>query len=177
MTCSVYIAMSLDGFIARPDGGNDWLHRPEYANTPFNGIQYVDFIRTIDTIVMGRKSFEKVVSFNPWPYEGTPVVVLTDTGTHVPQHLHAHVRTMSGAPRQIVTRLYAEGLEHLYIDGGVTIQRFLADGLVGDLTVTIIPILLGEGIPLFSPEGPETSLTLLGAEKSDNGFVQVRYRI
>lgn len=177
MTCSVYIATSLDGYIARSDGDISWLHRPEYSASPMKGVHYRDFIRDIDAIVMGRKTFEKVLAFNPWPYDSTQLVVLSDISVSVPQHLSGKVRVMAGEPANVVNALSGEGKQRLYIDGGVTIQRFLAAGLIDDVTITIIPVLLGDGIPLFASGIPEAQLTLTGCDASENGFVQVRYEL
>lgn len=175
--CSVYIATSVDGFIARPDGAIDWLERPEYAASKLNGLQYGAFIATVDTIVMGRNTFEKVLSFDHWPYEGTPVVVLSGQNLHIPDHLAGKSSASSGAPEQIVSRLAAEGKKHLYIDGGKTIQRFLEARQIHEITITRIPILLGSGIPLFGSTGIEQSLKLIAATASENGFVQERYAL
>lgn len=118
LKCSVYIATSVDGFIARPDGDIDWLHRPEYADLPTPGLTYDDFIATVDTLVMGRNTFEKALSFDPWPYVGLPVVVLSHRPLDIPVALAAAVRQMAGSPAEVVAQLAAEGRQHLYIDGG-----------------------------------------------------------
>jgi dihydrofolate reductase len=141
------------------------------------GLQYPDFIRTVDSLVMGHNTFEKVLTFEPWPYAGTPVVVLSDSAVSVPRHLTDHVRIMSGEPATVVNALAAEGKQHLYIDGGVTIQRFFSAGLISDVTITIIPVILGDGIPLFASGIPEAQLTLVDCQSSENGFVQVRYTL
>ncbi len=110
MLCSVYIASSVDGFIARPDGDVEWLHRPEYTAVPFNGLQYEEFIASVDTLVMGRHSFEKVVSFEPWPYENTAVVVLSSQpDLAIPAPLQDKVRVMRGEATAVVAQLAAEG--------------------------------------------------------------------
>lgn len=175
VTCSVYIATSVDGFIAKPDGDIDWLHQPEYARAPLKGLSYEDFIATVDALVMGRHTFEKVLSFARWPYEGTPVVVLSSKALDIPEHVKGKVSVRSGSPAEVVSDLEAEGKRHLYIDGGATIQRFLKAGLIHDITITRIPVLLGAGIPLFDAFGVEVPLRLVAATSSDNGFVQVRY--
>jgi len=175
--CSVYIAASVDGFIATPDGGVEWLDWPEYSAAPLRGLSFAEFTTTVDGLVMGRKSFEKVLSFGSWPYEGIPVVALSSTNVTVPPHLVDAVRLESGAPQEIVERLAKAGMRHLYIDGGVTIQRFLQAKLIHELTITRIPVLLGAGIPLFGNAGPVQKLTLLEAVASENGFVQERYRV
>ncbi len=177
ITCSVYIAASVDGFIARPDGDIDWLLRPEYATDQMHGLSYEAFISTVDTLVMGRHSFEKALTFEPWPYEGMSVVVLSSRSLAIPTPLQNKVRVMNQDPVSLVTQLAAEGKQHLYIDGGQTIQRFLQAGLLNELTITYIPLLLGAGIPLFGVLGQEVSLRLLAATPSPNGFVQVRYAV
>ncbi|PAU75416.1 dihydrofolate reductase family protein [Halomonas salipaludis] len=173
--CSVYIAASVDGFIATPDGGVEWLEKPEYSAVPMEGLSYDEFISTVDALVMGRNTFEKVLTFGAWPYEGTPVVVLSSAELAIPEHLGDAVRHESGEPKEIVERLAKAGMRHLYIDGGVTIQRFLKDKLINELTITRIPVLLGAGLPLFGDAGPEQKLKLSQATASDNGFVQERY--
>lgn len=175
--CSVYVGTSVDGFIAKPGGDIEWLERPEYSVSGMKGLRYEDFIATIDVLVMGRNSFEKAVSFSDWPYENTPVVVLSSRKLTVPDRLQGKVRVASGSPEQIVSMLAAEGKRHLYIDGGITIQRFLKARLINEITITLVPILLGEGIPLFGPIGGEQPLRLIDAVASDNGFVQVRYEV
>lgn len=177
MKCSVYIAASVDGFIARPDGDIEWLHRPAYAQAPLKGLTYEDFTATVDAVVMGRHTFEKVLSFGFWPFEGREVVVLSHTLQAVPEHLTGKAVLRRGEPQQLVAQLAAEGKRHLYIDGGATAQRFLDAGLVDELTITRIPVLLGEGIPLFSGKGREWDLRLIGAYASENGFVQERYAL
>jgi dihydrofolate reductase len=175
--CSVFVATSVDGFIARPGGDIEWLDRPEYAASDPKGLSYDAFIATVDGLVMGRNTFEKVLTFGSWPYEGIPVVVLSSRRLDVPAHLQGRVRMDSGAPEALVAQLASEGKRHLYIDGGMTIQRFLQARLIREITITRIPILLGDGIPLFGAIGIELPLRLVEATASDNGFVQVRYSV
>ncbi|HYD96560.1 MAG TPA: dihydrofolate reductase family protein [Noviherbaspirillum sp.] len=177
MKCSVYIAASVDGFIARPDGDIEWLHHPDYAEAKLNGLSYDDFISTVDGIVMGRYTFEKALSFGFWPYEGKPVIVLSSRGVAIPGELEGKVSLCSGSPDEIVEKLGTQGFNHLYIDGGITIQRFLNTGLINELTITRIPILLGRGIPLFHHGEKEQTLRLISADVSENGFVQERYEV
>jgi len=171
------MATSVDGFIAKSDGDIEWLHRPEYLESDLNGLQYDEFISTVDTLVMGRNSFEKVLTFDAWPYEETPVVVVTSRELTIPEHLQGKVSAESGDPKKLVSKFESEGKQHLYIDGGKTIQRFLQEGLINEITITRIPILLGDGISLFDSFGVETSLRLIAATASENGFVQVRYEV
>ena len=175
--CSVYVATSVDGFIAKPNGDIEWLHQPEYSGSAMEGLSYDDFIATVDALVMGRNTFEKVLSFGSWPYEGTPVIVLSSSKLDIPEHLKGQVRVESGDPVDLAAMLGSEGKQHLYIDGGVTIQRFLQAGLIHEITITRIPILLGAGISLFDAFAIEVPLRLVAATSSDNGFVQVRYEV
>lgn len=177
MKCSVYCAASLDGFIAKLDDNVDWLQKPEYSQSPMKGLVYDEFISTVDALVMGRRTFEKALSFGKWPYDGTPVVVLSKRPLRIPLELHGKVRTDAGQPQEIVSGLEAEGMRHIYVDGGRTLQGFLQAGCINELTITIIPILLGAGIPLFGSMGVEVQLRLLEATPSENGFVQVRYEV
>ena len=182
IACSVYIATSVDGFIARPDGDIEWLHNPEYADAAFNGLDYKDFMSTVDAIVMGRNSYEKVRTFGFWPYEGVPVIVLTRRSMEIPSELQGKIRVENATPEQLVSTLESEGMKHLYIDGGVTIQGFLKAGLITELVLTRIPVLLGAGISLFGEAGfgeagKDVPLKLIATAQSENGFVQVRYKV
>ena len=175
--CSVYIATSVDGYIARPDGDIDWLHKPEYADVKFNGLEYDDFMSSVDVLVMGRNSYDNVRTFGFWPYEKIPVVVLTSRSLEIPNELVGKITVENSSPKQLLSMLESQGKTHAYIDGGITIQRFLASGLIDEITVTRIPVLLGSGISLFSESGPELPLRLISSASSENGFVQVRYAI
>lgn len=175
--CSVFIAASIDGFIARPDGDIEWLHRPEYESSGLNGITYENFIATVDALVMGRKTLEKVLSFPEWPYEGTPVIALSHKTLEIPVHLQGKVEVLAADVSTLVELLAERGMKHLYIDGGQTIQAFLDAGLLNELIITRIPILLGQGVPLFSQDGRSGNLRHIDTCASDNGFVQSRYAV
>jgi dihydrofolate reductase len=170
MKASVFIAASLDGFIAREDGGLDWL--PTDTGESYG---YHEFIATVDAIVMGRKSFEIVLGFDPWPYGSKPVVVLSSTPGKLKAPAGASCEFMSGSPHEIVARLAQRGMQHLYIDGGVTIQRFLQAGLIQRLIITRIPVLLGRGIPLFGPLSHDIRLEHMGTRSYPDGLVQSEY--
>lgn len=175
--CSVFIATSVDGFIARRDGALDWLTKPEFLDQRGLGLPYERFIATVDAIVMGRKTFETARDFPEWPYEGRTVVVLSARELALPPRLHGKVVADGGAPAAIAARLAAAGHRHLYIDGGQTIRRFLAAGLIGELTLTRVPVLLGDGIPLFAADGGDSRLEHLQTSAAANGLVQSRYRV
>ncbi len=174
--CSVFIATSLDGFIARTNGSIDWL---ETAASRVSGDDYGyrDFFKSIDAIVMGRLSFETALSFPTWPYGKRDVVVLTRTLPSTSSAYPDTVTTSSEDPATIITRLTRQGLTRFYIDGGKTIQSFLKANLIDELIITIVPVLLGEGIPLFGPLGGDVTVELVSSKSYPCGFVQNRYRV
>lgn len=174
MRCSVFIATSLDGFIARPDGDIDWLSGGSFDG-PDEDYGYKAFIATVDTIVMGRGTFEKVLTFGSWPYGVMPVVVLSSRGVVIPEAISGTVRDTSGTPAEVVAELERAGVKRAYVDGGVTIQRFLAAGKIDDLTITRIPVLLGAGLPLFGAVPHDVRLTHVSTRAFPSGLVQSRY--
>lgn len=173
---SVYIATSLDGFIARPDGDIEWLHEVE----PIGGDDdagYGAFFDSIDVLVMGRGSFEKVVEFDPWPYGSKPVVVLSKSLTEVPEKLRDSVRIDASPAQELVEKLSGEGYKRIYLDGGKVIQSYLRAGLVDDMTLTTIPVLIGDGRPLFGPLEQDIKLRLIETKSWNNGMVQSKYEV
>ena len=175
MKASVFIAATLDGYIATPDGDIDFLNQHPSTN-PDEDFGYHAFIDTVDAIVMGRKSFEKVLSFDcDWPYVNIPVFVLSGSGVTVPSALTEHVQVLNGDAASISEQLKTRGFKHLYIDGGQTIQGFLAAGLIQELTR--IPTLLGKGIHLFGDLAQALQLMPIHTQQYDNGYVQTRYQV
>lgn len=142
----VYIATSLDGFIATSDGGLDWLD--EIPNPEKSDFGYAEFMSGIDAIVMGRNTFQKALTFGFWPYD-KPVYVLSKSKVDVPKELEDKAKTISGNPKELVDQLNKLGYQNLYIDGGITIQGFLEADLIDEMIITRVPVLLGNGIPLF----------------------------
>ena len=175
ISCSVFIATSVDGYIAKPDGSTDWLHNEEYsiAGEDFG---YEHFMTQVDALIMGRKTFETVLTFPDWPY-AKPVVVLTDSGIQIPVHLKEKVIGMNGAPDHILKELEARGWNSFYIDGGITISEFLSYGKITNIIITQIPILLGDGVPLFQKINKEIHLELKDSRSFSNGFVQTTYTV
>ena len=169
---SVFVGTSLDGFIARPNGDFDFL-------APWEGEEhgYHAFMATVDTIVMGRNTYEKVLTFDDWPYGGTPVVVLSTRAIELPRSSAAIVERMSGRPREIVSRLAARGAKHLYVDGGITVQRFLHEGLIQRLIITRVPVLIGTGIPLFGAVPRDIRLHHIATREYPSGMVQSEYTV
>lgn len=174
MRCSVFIAASLDGFIARSDGGIDWLPSGSDSGEDYG---YGDFIATVDVLVIGRKTYEVATSFLRWPYGKRPVYVLSKGYPETGRDLSETVIGTSAQPEQVVRLLADKGLRHAYVDGGKTIQGFLQAGLIKDMTITRIPILLGEGIPLFGKTGQDIRLHHVETEAYPNGFVRSRYEV
>ncbi len=175
--CSVFIATSLDGFIARPDGSLDWLDDANTTVPAGTELGYEPFMRTIDVLVIGRNTYDKVLTFGAWPYGSKRVVVLTRRPITIDPALADRVSASAEDPAALWARLGAEGAQRVYVDGGVTIQRFLAAGLIDNLTITVIPVVLGAGIPLFGPTGRDVALTLFDVTHYPFGFVQLRYRV
>ena len=173
--CSVFIATSLDGFISRPDGSIDWLNAANSAVPPGEDCGYSEFIRTVDALVMGRNTFELALRFEEWPYPQTRVVVLTSRPLPVHPSLPPLVTSSSETPTKLIARLTAEGCSHLYIDGGKTIQAFLAAGLIDQITITVVPVLLGQGRPLFGALPFDRVFTLQSSRAYPFGFVQSTY--
>ncbi|WP_131781877.1 dihydrofolate reductase family protein [Legionella gresilensis] len=175
--CSVFIAISVDGFIARQDGAIDWLMK---ANTQASSNEdggYHSFIQTVDALVMGRKSFAKVLTFDEWPYGNLPVIVLSSKPIIIPNNLQHTVSNSSERPTALVKRLASRGFKHLYIDGGNTIQRFLTESLINELTITLTPVLIGSGRTLFGYLPKDVPLKHIETKNLSGGFVQLKYCI
>jgi dihydrofolate reductase len=173
MTGIVYIATSLDGFIARIDGGLDWLPTPSGDDD----LGFGNFFETIDALVMGRNTYDKVLSFDAWAYGNTPVVVLTHRPLKQPEDPTACVERMSGSPEQIVAQLSKRSFNNLYIDGGQTIQEFMRAGQIHRVIITRVPVLLGQGIPLFGESREDVRLKCIRVERLSNGLEQAEYEV
>ncbi len=172
----VFIATSVDGFIARDDGGIDWLLRLHARVPEGEDCGYAAFIAGVQAIVMGRRSFEQALAFDPWPY-ALPVVVMARRGVAVPDALQGRVSVSADAPQGLLERLGAEGVARVYLDGGQLVQAFLREGLVDELTVTTVPVLLGRGRSLFGELPADVDLELLDSRAWPFGFVQNRWRV
>jgi dihydrofolate reductase len=175
--CSAFIATSLDGFIARPDGGLDWLDQANAKVPAGEDCGYAEYVSSVDAIVMGRRSFEKVLTFAAWPYGETPVYVLSRTLDSVPDGAPSSVALHAGPPEALLEFARARGHERLYVDGGATVSAFVNAGLLREITITVIPVLLGAGRPLFAALAEEIPLRHLSTRCYPFGFVQIRYAI
>ena len=170
----VYIATSLDGFIATIDGGIDWLN--DIPNPDQSDYGFAEFMNGIDALVMGRNTFEKVLSFGMWPYE-KPVFVASGSLSSLPSSVEGKAFLLKGTPKDMITTLNEKGYKNLYIDGGAVIQSFLNEDLIDELIVTTVPVLLGGGIPLFGSLPRQSKLKLIGSEVLLNQLVKTHYRV
>jgi len=172
MRASVFCATSLDGYIARINDGLDWL--PGDDCEPHG---YEEFIATVDCLIIGRKTYEVVLGFGAWPYGKKPVFVLSRTMKGLRPPEGAVCELISGTPREIVDILENRGLQHAYVDGGVTIQGFLEAGLIQRMTITRIPVLIGSGIPLFGKLSRDVRLQHVATRSYASGLVQSEYTL
>lgn len=174
-TGHVFIATSLDGFVARTDHQLDWLLKQETAGEDHG---YDEHIARVDGLVMGRGSFETLMTFDKWPYD-KPVVVMSKTMTaaDVPAELEGKVRVTDLDPPELMRALHADGWSRAYVDGGKVVQSFIKLGLVEDIVLTLIPILIGDGVRLFGEIDADIDLELVGSRSYESGLVQVRYRL
>lgn len=177
VACSVFIATSLDGYIAREDGSIDWLDDANASSPSTEDFGFDAFLASVDALIMGRHTFESVLGFDEWPYGTTPVIVMSSTMHEPPTSAPTTVSVSDETPHALVARLSTEGYAHLYIDGGVTIQRFLDARLIDEVTITTIPVLLGSGRPLFGPFTRDIYLEHVRTWSARNGFVQTTYRV
>ena len=172
MPASVFIATSLDGFIARSNGDLDWL--PAGGGEPHG---YDEFMASVDALVIGRKTFETVLNFAVWPYGEKRVVVLSSRSVDLSTAPGGVVEQMAGPPAEIVSKLAASGAHNLYVDGGITIQRFLRAGLVERLIITRVPVLIGDGIPLFGALTRDLRLRHVATQHYPSGLVKSEYHV
>lgn len=172
MTVSVFVGISVDGFMARPNGDLDFL--PAGGGEPHG---YDEFMASVDALVIGRKTFETVLAFAAWPYGRKRVVVLSSQPVDLSGVRGGVVEQMAGAPAEIVSKLAASGAHHLYVDGGITIQGFLRAGLVQRLIITRVPVLIGDGIPLFGTLPRDIQLRHVRTQHYPSGLVKTEYHI
>jgi len=167
----VFVGTSVDGFIARLNGDLDFL--PPGGGEPHG---YDEFMASVDALVIGRNTFETVLAFEEWPYGPKPVFVLsTRPLPHAPKG--AVVDHMSGEPAEILKQLEARGIRHVYVDGGITVQRFLQAGLIQRLIITRVPVLIGGGIPLFGALPRDVVLRHVATRHYASGLVQSEYDV
>jgi len=173
----VFIAISLDGFISRPDGSIDWLNQAYTLIPEGEDLGFRDFMDKTDALVMGRNTFAQALTFSEWLYSEKMVVVMSHKSIKIPEALKESVITSSEAPAVLLNWLALRGARQVYVDGGQTIQSFLREGLISELTITTIPILLGAGKPLFGSLNADIKLMHIFTKPYPFGFVQSRYAV
>jgi dihydrofolate reductase len=171
MKATVFVGTSVDGFIARRNGAFDFL--PEGGGEPHG---YDEFMASVDVLVIGRNTFEQLRGFQTWPYGAKRVVVLSSRAIDTNVR-GATLEHMSGSPAQVTQRLAASGAQHAYIDGGITVQRFLRAGLIQRLIITRVPVLIGEGIPLFGVLPHDVRLQHVLTTTYSGGLVKSEYEV
>ncbi|HEV2114394.1 MAG TPA: dihydrofolate reductase family protein [Terriglobales bacterium] len=172
MKLSVFCGVSVDGFLARPNHALDF--RDAGGQEPHG---FEEFYGSVDVLVIGRKTFEVVLTFGKWAYGKKPVVVLSSRPLDFSSVKGGVVEQMAGEPRAIAAQLKARGFKHAYIDGGITIQRFLAAGVINRMVITRVPVLIGSGIPLFGPVPRDISLRHVATRCYGGGLVQSEYEV
>jgi dihydrofolate reductase len=165
--------VSVDGFLARPDDGLDFLHTGEQEPHGFK-----EFLTSVDVVVIGRRTFEVVLKLGHLElYGNKPVIVLSSRPLDFSSVKGGVVEKMSGEATEIVKQLKSRGFKHAYIDGGITIQRFLAAGCIDRLVITRVPVVIGAGIPLFGPVPRDIYLRHVATRSYNGGLVQSEYEI
>jgi dihydrofolate reductase len=172
MLTSVFVGTSVDGFLARPNDALDFLSPS--GDEPHG---YTEFIATVDVIVIGRRTFEVVLAFPAWPYGKKQVIALSGRSLDFSSIRGGMVDQMAGSPAEIVSKLSARGFKHAYVDGGVTIQHFLRAGQIQRLTITRVPVLIGQGIPLFGALPKDIHLRHIETKSYSSGLVKTEYEI
>jgi len=171
MNASVFVGTSLDGFLARPNGEFDFLF-PSGDETHGHD----EFMATVDALVMGRNTFEVVCRMAEWPYGNKPVIVLSNRPL-APPPPGVTIEQMAGTPREVIERLAGRGHKHIYVDGGIAIQRFLDAGVINRIVITRVPVLIGDGIPLFGPTHRDIVLEHIATRTYATGLVQSEYAV
>jgi dihydrofolate reductase len=185
LKCSAFIATSVDGYIASRDGAVDWLESAGYPEADdredIGDGGFAAYMASVDCMIMGRKCMETLAEFNltpeQWPYGNIPIYALSNTIRQPPESLGNRVKMYSGNITQLLETLTSEGLQHAYIDGGATITSFLQLGYLNEICVTQVPILLGDGMPLFGKLDRNVKLEKAEATVFSNDFIQWKYRI
>lgn len=169
-TISVYIAMSIDGYIARQDGSLDWL---DQVGDPNEDYGFQNLLASIDGVILGRNTYEVAASVVDWPYKGKKIIVLSNSL----QSVREEAELFCGDLTQLVAQLHDEGIKHVWVDGGVTISQFLDLQMVDFMTLSIIPIILGAGMPLFNVIDKEIPCCLISSQSYPSGLAQLKYEI
>ena len=174
---SVFIATSIDGFIARKDGNLDWLDRANEKVSEGEDCGYKAFMAAVDVLVMGRKTFDKVLSFGSWPYGDKKVWVLSRGEVTIPEQIQSTVQFTNKQPTELLAELETQEVKHVYVDGGATIQSFLQCNLIDNVTITMAPVAIGTGIALFGDLRSDIVLNHKETNTFEGGYVQLSYAL
>lgn len=184
MKCSVFIATSTDGYIATEDGDVNWLHTAGKQDVDMgdnSDLGFKKYIDSVDCMIMGRKSMEKIASFSlpieQWPYKNLSIFVLSSTLTEIPSGIHGPTEIYNGDVPTLLEKLSNKGFKHAYIDGGSTITSFLNLGLIDKMCITLAPVILGKGKPLFGTLQKQIKLDTISAIAYPNNFIQTNYTV
>jgi dihydrofolate reductase len=175
ITGHIFIATSLDGYVARRDGQLDWLMKQKTEGEDHG---FETFMASVDGLIIGRGSFETVLAFPEWPYQ-KPVVVMSQTLTqdHIPENLRQQVRLSRLSPEALMRDLAQSGWKRAYVDGGKIVQSFLSAGLISDILLTRVPILIGDGLPLFGVLDGDIDLQHVATKSFPSGLVSSEYKV
>jgi dihydrofolate reductase len=190
MKCSIFIAPSVDGYIATEDGGVQWLETvgkdvsekkmSSDLMKHFN-MSFPNYMKSIDCMIIGRKLMEVLSNFNltteQWPYGNTRIIALSNTIKESPSNLKNKVEMYSGSISELIIKLEQDGYKHAYIDGGTTITTFLNLQLINEITLTLAPVLLGSGMPLFGKLSKQINLEDAQATAFPNNFIEIKYKV
>ena len=174
MDAAVYIATSLDGFIARENGDLDWLMEADPGDEEYG---FDTFLSSVDALVMGRNTFDFVLGTGEWAYGEKPVFILTSRELPLPADFKGNVESLDLDPVGVATELAGRGINHVYVDGGETIHSFIRAGLVRRIVITQLPVLIGSGISLFGDLSKDVDLKLIRYRAYDNGWIQIEYEV
>ena len=184
MKCSIFIAVSADGYIATEDGGVEWLDLAGKQNVDLGDqadMGFNRFIANVDCMIMGRNCMEKLASFNlspeQWPYGDQRLIALSSTIKQPPENLKNQVEMYTGDIPSLISQLKSDGYQHAYIDGGATITSFLNLKLINNMCITQVPVMLGSGIPLFGKMDVQIRLENAKAVVFANDFIQFHYSV
>ncbi len=174
-TGHIFLAMSLDGYIARQDDGLDWLMKQPTEGEDHG---FDAFMASVDCLIMGSNTFHTVLGFGEWPYT-KPVIVLSRTMTedNIPCHLKDKTALFSGTPKEAMDFAWSHGYRRAYVDGGKVVQAFLREDLIQDMVVTVVPILIGHGKSLFGAINSDKDLDLVECKPYPSGLVRLKYAV
>ena len=167
---SVFLGISIDGCIAGENGDLSWL--AELAPDSPEATGYTALMAQVDTLLIGRTTYDAVLGFEPWPYAGKRVVVLSHRD-FAPRHGE---QRRAGGVRDVLEELAGEGCRHVYLDGGAVIRAALREGVIDGLTLSVLPVVLGRGVRLFEDGLPRSHWRLEATRQLPSGVVQLRYR-